>query len=117
MDWDDRAESSHRADSLAWSGKFNEVRNGALSSWLSTFRTGLRCKVVGDLCGSFNWSCKVQFEDNVKWIVRFAVPGKVMNGDEKIQCEVATMQFIKLETSIPIPLVIDGECQMIIPLD
>ncbi|KFZ05903.1 hypothetical protein V501_07916 [Pseudogymnoascus sp. VKM F-4519 (FW-2642)] len=106
MDWDDCAENSHRADSLAWSGKFNEVRNGTLSTWLSTFRNGLPCEVVGDLCGSFNWSCKVQFEDHVKWIVRFAVPGKVMNGDEKTRREVATMQFIKLETSIPIPLVI-----------
>jgi hypothetical protein len=48
----------------------------------------------------------VQFEDNVKWIVRFPVPGKVMHGDEKTQREVATMQFIKLETSIPIPLII-----------
>jgi hypothetical protein len=48
----------------------------------------------------------VQFKDYVKWIVRFAVPGKVMNGDEKTRREVATMQFIKLETSIPIPLVI-----------
>jgi hypothetical protein len=48
----------------------------------------------------------VQFEDNIKWIVRFAVPGKVMNGDEKIRSEVATMQFIKTETTIPIPLVI-----------
>lgn len=106
MDWDERAENSHRSDSLAWSGKFNEARGGPFSTWLSTFRNGLPCEVVGDVCGSFNWCCKVQFEDNIKWIVRFAVPGKVMNGDEKIRREVATMQFIKTETTIPIPLVI-----------
>ncbi|KFX93034.1 hypothetical protein O988_07031 [Pseudogymnoascus sp. VKM F-3808] len=106
MDWDERAEHSHRADSLAWSSKFNEARGGPLSTWLSTFRNGLPCEVVGDLCGSFNWCCKVEFEDHIKWIVRFAVPGKVMNGDEKIRSEVATMQFINAETTIPIPLVI-----------
>ncbi|KFY46464.1 hypothetical protein V495_02450 [Pseudogymnoascus sp. VKM F-4514 (FW-929)] len=83
MDWDKRAEHSHRADSLAWSSKFNEARGGPLSTWLSTFRNGLPCEIV-----------------------RFAVPGKVMNGDEKIRSEVATMRFIKTETTIPIPLVI-----------
>lgn len=32
-------------------------------------------------------------------------PGKAMNGDEKVRNEVATMQFIKAETRIPIPSV------------
>jgi len=76
-----------------------------MATWLSTFRNGRPCEVVGDFCGSFNWTCKVRFEDDIQWMVRFAVPGKVMKGDEKVRREVATMQFIKMETSIPVPSV------------
>ncbi|KAE8399978.1 hypothetical protein BDV37DRAFT_258992 [Aspergillus pseudonomiae] len=39
-------------------------------------------------------------------MVRFAVPGRVMNGDEKICHEAATMQFIKDKTNIPVPSII-----------
>jgi hypothetical protein len=99
MDWDDCAESHHNAESIAWFGRFSEVRGPRMAAWVSTFRNELSC-------GSFNWTCKVRFEDCLQWMVRFAVPGKVMNGDEKVRREVATMQFIRLETSIPIPFVI-----------
>lgn len=106
MDWDECAEASHRAESLSWARKFNEARGPPLAAWVSTFRNNLPCEVVGDDCGSFNWSCKVRFNDGVQWMVRLAVPGRVMKGDKKIAREVATMQFVKKETSIPIPSII-----------
>jgi hypothetical protein len=106
MDWDERVEAGHYANSLAWAGRFNNVRGPAVASWVSTFRNNQYAEVVGDYCGSFNWSCKVRFEDGVQWIVRFAVSGRVMNGDEKIRHEAATMQFIKENTDIPMPSII-----------
>ncbi|KAL4956341.1 hypothetical protein BDW69DRAFT_203338 [Aspergillus filifer] len=39
-------------------------------------------------------------------MVRFAVPGRVVNGDEKVYHEVATMRFVKEKTSIPVPVII-----------
>jgi hypothetical protein len=106
MDWNDLAENAHYEDSLLWSGRFNEARGSAIANWVSTFRNNLACEVVGDYYGSFNWSCRVRFKDGEEWMVRFAVPGRAINGDEKVQKEVATMQFIKAETRIPIASVI-----------
>lgn len=77
-----------------------------MASWVATFRNNLPCEVVDDSCGSFNWSCKIRFEDGLQWMVRFSVPGRTMNGDEKVPYEVATMQFIKAKTLIPVPSVI-----------
>jgi hypothetical protein len=106
MDWDERAEVYHRAISLAWSGRFNDVRGPPIATWVSTFRNGQLCEVVGDNCGSFNWSCQIRFKDGVQWMIRFAVPGRAIDGDEKVRHEVATMQFIKTETKIPVPSVL-----------
>jgi hypothetical protein len=39
-------------------------------------------------------------------MIRFAVPGRAIDGDEKVRHEVATMQFIKTETKIPVPSVL-----------
>ena len=106
MDWDERTEASHYAESLSWARKFNDVRGAGIAGWVSTFRHNLPCEIVSDHCGSFNWSCKVRFEDGTQWMVRFAVPGRVMKGDEKVSHEVATMQFVKEQTNIPVPSII-----------
>lgn len=47
--------------------------------------------------------CRVEFTNGEKWLVRFPMVGKVMNADEKTEIEVATMQLIRLRTTIPIP--------------
>ncbi|KAL4964163.1 phosphotransferase family protein [Aspergillus stella-maris] len=106
MDWDERAEASHYAESLSWSGRFNDARGSPIADWVSTFRDNHPSEVVDDYCGSFNWCCRVRFDDGLQWIVRFAVPGRVMNGDEKVCHEVATMRFVKEKTNIPVPAII-----------
>jgi hypothetical protein len=75
MDWDERAEAAHRADSLVWSRKFNDARGPPMAAWVSTFRNQQRCEVVGDYCGSFDWVCRIRFDDGVEWAAKFAVPG------------------------------------------
>ena len=106
MDWDERAEASHSAESLSWAGKFNNTRRASIADWVSTFRHNLPSEIVDDACGSFNRSCRVRFEDGTQWMVRFAVPGRVMNGDEKVSHEVATTQFVNEQTNIPTPSII-----------
>lgn len=96
MDWDERAQaSSHYAESLSWARQFNSAKGPRIANWVSTFRDNQASESVGNSRGSFNWSCRIQFDDSVQWIVRFAVPGRVMDGDEKITYEAATMRFVK----------------------
>jgi len=79
------------------------VNRDAIAAWISSFRNDLPSERVDNHCGSFNWSCSLQFTDGVEWLVRFAVPGKVMDGDENVVLEVATMRVIKERTNIPVP--------------
>ncbi|KAJ5562714.1 hypothetical protein N7461_001475 [Penicillium sp. DV-2018c] len=106
MDWDERAQASHYAESLSWARRFNSTKGPRIANWVSTFRDNQPSEIVGDSCGSFNWSCRIKFDDGVQWMVRFAVPGRVMDGDEKTTHEVATMRFVKEKTNIPVPSVI-----------
>jgi len=106
MDWDERAEASRYSESLSWARAVNTVRGPRLAAWVSTFRDNQPSEIVADYCGSFNWSCKVQFDDGMQWVVRFPVNGRVMHGDEKVRHEVAVMKFIKEKTSIPMPSII-----------
>ncbi|RDW63221.1 phosphotransferase family protein [Aspergillus mulundensis] len=106
MDWDERAHASHYAESLSWARRFNSTKGPPIATWVSTFRNNQPSEVVGDNCGSFNWSCMIRFDDGVQWMVRFAVPGRVMDGDEKVSHEAATMRFVKDKTNIPVPSVI-----------
>ncbi|GAB0139994.1 hypothetical protein EsHS_00000632 [Epichloe bromicola] len=53
--------------------------------------------------GAYNLSCKVEFKNGEKWIVRFPMVGKVVNADEKIDIDVATMNLLRQRTTIPIP--------------
>ena len=116
MDWDERAQKAHDDESLAWAHTFNGTPPSDIAKWISTFRNGYTSEFVCNMCGSFNWSCRIRFNDGLQWVVRFAVPGKVMNGDEKMRREVITMQFIKTKTTIPVPSVIAWGCTSDNPL-
>ncbi|KAF4980844.1 hypothetical protein FZEAL_3242 [Fusarium zealandicum] len=108
MDWDDRVNLDNNVSFLSWIRKYDDAREKRLTDWVSTFRRdGLPCKLTthkrNDSRGAYNMSCKVQFENGDKWIVRFPMVGKVINADEKTEIEVATMKLIRQQTTIPIP--------------
>lgn len=90
---------------LEWEPAFDKERNTTLPQWLSGYRDRHPCKILTTYHGSFNWSCSVRFDDGITWLVRFAVPGKVMDGDAKVAREVATMYYVKSHTTIPIPAI------------
>ncbi|KAF2462601.1 uncharacterized protein BDR25DRAFT_338215 [Lindgomyces ingoldianus] len=103
MEWDERAELAHDTLCDEWFSKFRAQRGPTIANWISSFRSGHPSEIVEDHCGSFNWSCRVRFKDSVEWLVRFAVPGRVMDGDEKLRREVAVMCLVREKTKIPVP--------------
>jgi len=105
MDWDERAEATHGTISDEWFRKFNKARGPPIANWVSSFRDNHPSDIIGDHYGSFNWSCRVLFKDGVEWLVRFPVPGQVMDGDEKLRREVAVMRLVREKTNIPVPKV------------
>ncbi|KAF2455601.1 hypothetical protein BDY21DRAFT_395994 [Lineolata rhizophorae] len=105
MEWDERAELAHDTLCDEWFSKFRAQRGPTTANWVSSFRSGHPSEIIEDHCGSFNWSCRVRFKDSVEWLVRFAVPGRVMDGDEKLRREVAVMCLVREKTKIPVPKV------------
>lgn len=108
MDWDDRFNLDNNVSFLSWIRKYDDAREKQLTDWVSTFhRDRLPCKLTthkrNDSRGAYNLSCKVEFQNGEKWIVRFPMVGKVVNADEKIEIEVATMNLIRRQTTIPVP--------------
>ncbi|KAK7418114.1 hypothetical protein QQZ08_011369 [Neonectria magnoliae] len=108
MDWDDRVNLDNNVSFLSWIRKYDDAREKRLTDWVSTFhRDRLPCKLTthkrNDSRGAYNLGCKVEFENGEKWVVRLPMVGKVVNADEKIEIEVATMNLIRQRTTIPIP--------------
>ncbi|PGH16916.1 hypothetical protein AJ80_05060 [Polytolypa hystricis UAMH7299] len=61
--------------------------------------------------GAFNICYRVKYEDGLHVIVRFAALGKAILRREKVEHEVATMNYLHRNTSIPVPEVLgSGVC-------
>jgi aminoglycoside phosphotransferase (APT) family kinase protein len=108
MDWDDRVELDNNASFLSWIRKYDEVRENQLAAWVSTFHVShlpfkLATHKLNDSRGAFNINCKVEFDNGEKWMVRFPMVGKIINADEKVEIEVATINLIRQRTTIPVP--------------
>lgn len=105
MDWDEIAERKHLVQCYGWARLFVSRRSD-IPGWVSSFRSGnLSSEIVEEFSGSFNRSCHIRFCDGVEWLARFTMPGKVMDGDEKLRREVAAMRLVREKTSIPVPKV------------
>ncbi|OBT47347.1 hypothetical protein VE00_02055 [Pseudogymnoascus sp. WSF 3629] len=79
-----------------------------LEGFVSEFHSGKPCRVVERFEGAFNYCFRLHFDmiDHDDWLLRFPIPGDVMYPTEKVDQEVAVMNFITLKTRIPIPKVI-----------
>lgn len=60
---------------------------------------------VGFLKGSFNFSFRVSFSDGQDVIIRFPKPGHTTFREEKVTNEVRVMEYLRQNTTIPIPRV------------
>ncbi|KAL9072018.1 MAG: hypothetical protein Q9157_005251 [Trypethelium eluteriae] len=101
---------------------FNET---ALLAHASSMRDGLKCMLHDNFSvGSFNFVKKISFEDGVQWIARLRLPQiehfdengykHALHFDKKaetdkilynMQSELAAMEFVRLNSNIPVPQV------------
>ncbi|KAI1758245.1 hypothetical protein F4782DRAFT_477124 [Xylaria castorea] len=108
MDWDERAILDNNVSFLLWIRRYDKAREEQLTDWVSTLHGDhLPCKLathkLDDSRGAYNINCKVVFSNGEKWMVRFPMVGRVMHADEKVEIEVAAMELIRQQTSVPIP--------------
>ncbi|KAK8180416.1 kinase-like domain-containing protein [Phyllosticta capitalensis] len=104
MDFNEIAETTHTLRTIRWVEKYRQ-REQDLPGWMSTFREGHSCVRLTEthLAGSFNFCLPFEYDDGVKWILRFAVPGRSMDPDGKLLREVAVMKHVQAKTNIPVP--------------
>lgn len=61
--------------------------------------------------GAFNFCYRVTYEDGSRVLVRFTALGRVIYRNEKVDDEVAIMNYLAQNTSIPVPKVLgSGKC-------
>ncbi|KAF3481571.1 uncharacterized protein GIQ15_04330 [Arthroderma uncinatum] len=68
-----------------------------------------RARIIG--VGAFNFCYRMEFDDGFASLLRLASPGRSMFPEEKTEAEVAVMRFIKANTSIPVPNILDWGMQ------
>ena len=109
MDWDERIEARQRRREARWEDQLIESKeNGRLQRFLRGLRGDMPCEVASVpewMRGCFNICIAVVYEDGVKWLARFCSEGWVRHADEKVRREVATMDFVSQNTTIPVPRV------------
>ncbi|KAH9211811.1 hypothetical protein DL95DRAFT_464505 [Leptodontidium sp. 2 PMI_412] len=109
MDIDERIDLMHEVQGKLWEDRLNETqRSGRLCAWVSSFHhDGLPCWLEdNDLrYGSYNAVFKLVFGDGTAWLLRFPRVGRVHDGyaNEKVAMEVAVINLIRNETTIPVP--------------
>ncbi|KAK8153535.1 kinase-like domain-containing protein [Phyllosticta citrichinensis] len=106
MDWDERAETTHALRTIKWIEQYR-ARKEDLPTWMASFRQGHSCIRLTQmpLAGSFNFCFPFEFDDGIKWLVRFPIPGRTMDPDGKLLREVAVMKHLQANTSLPIPTI------------
>jgi aminoglycoside phosphotransferase (APT) family kinase protein len=103
----------------ATSPKFFNVHIDAVMTLARSVRNGMPCKVSDEFAhGIDNVAFKVEFEDEVEWICR--VHGEEENVSTtyttaKLNSAVATMRYIKANSSIPVPTIYAHESQNTTP--
>lgn len=102
----DEVNRTHRLAIQEWALRLGAYNTPGIQKLASMYNNGLSCDCVEKKTGSFNMCFKVVFADNTAWAVRFPIPGKVMYPDEKVEREVAVMNFVRNKTRIPTPKVI-----------
>ncbi|GAB1311967.1 hypothetical protein MFIFM68171_02177 [Madurella fahalii] len=96
----------------------DKINKNALLSYASLLRGNQPCTLSSEFSvGHFNLVRKIQFDDGVEWIARLRMPPMADHGNGMIsppswerifldmQSELATMEFVRQNTDIPIPRV------------
>ncbi|PYH38612.1 uncharacterized protein BO87DRAFT_393201 [Aspergillus neoniger CBS 115656] len=74
-----------------------------IGQFIDKHRGGVPDELFSPKRGSFNAWLRLLFQDGGSAVIRFPCPGASMFPEEKVQREVAVMQFLEHFTSLPIP--------------
>lgn len=109
MEFDNRLNLLQQSQDELWLlGLQRLLRNGEFLTWVSSFHPDdVACHLADSTAhrGGYNIGCKIAFDDGGVWFVRFPRVGKIHMScvDEKTAMEVAAMELIRRETTIPVP--------------
>jgi len=123
METDERLESVQEIQGKRWENRLNaSYQSGRLCAWVSSFHPRrLPCQLGSNtLChGSYNAGLKLTFDDDTTWLLRFPRVGRVHNSymDEKVATEVAVINLIRNNSSIPVPKIYAWGVAVENPLD
>jgi hypothetical protein len=76
------------------------------TSLASKYRYGQPCTRGKLFFGCFHFCVRVVFEDGVDWIIRVPLPYRTLRRDTHTEREVAILQFLRKQTTIPVPEII-----------
>lgn len=77
----------------------------------SRHRSGTPVKAAPLANGAFNICYRVTYDDGYRVLVRFTALGRIVARNEKVEDEVAIMQYVAQHTTIPIPKIFgSGKC-------
>ena len=112
MDFDHLAEQKSNLIFQVWLQ--NLLRNSpeALAGEVaSRHRSGTPVKAAPLANGAFNICYCVTYDDGYRVLVRFTALGRIVARNEKVEDEVAIMQYVAQHTTIPVPKVLGfGKC-------
>lgn len=112
MDFDHLAEQKSNLIFQVWLqnllGNSPEELAGEVAS---RHRSGTPVKAAPLANGAFNVCYRVTYDDGCRVLVRFTALGRVVARSEKVEDEVAIMQYIAQHTSVPVPKALgSGKC-------
>jgi hypothetical protein len=86
-----------------WKKKVFDARE-EIAAFVASRRPGRGAEVLDWFQGSFNFCLQVMYNDGTPDVmIRFPGPGHTIFRDEKIRNEVQVVQFLRENTSIPVP--------------
>ncbi|KAJ5799754.1 uncharacterized protein N7518_001822 [Penicillium psychrosexuale] len=110
MDFDNIVEKKNEQKAAAWLKLWSSRSPEILSMQLAKkHRPGEILSACLWKSGAFNICYRVRYDDGPDVIVRFAALGRAILRREKVQIEVATMRYIRENTSITIPEVFGSD--------
>lgn len=107
MDYDDALLDQSDQVFEPWKNKiFEHETLREIGKFIDKHRGGLPDELFSPKRGAFNLTFKMRFKDGGSAVIRFPCPGASMFPEEKVQREVAVIQFLEFYTSLRIPHVL-----------
>jgi Phosphotransferase enzyme family len=87
--------------------KFNALDRPKICNYTSSLRNGQSCAVSDAFThGKYNLVIEILFDDGVSWVARIRLYGDSADNDDLVmESELATMEYVREHSNIPVPTV------------